>query len=561
MELKEYIVPLRKWWWLILSATLVATLASFMVARQQPDIFRARTTLTIGRAIDNPNPTGTEFWLTQQLAQTYAEIASREPVRTATMEALGLTWLPEIAVRAVPETQLIEITVNDTSPVRAQAVANESARQLILQSPTSTEQEEQSRQAFINEQLDGLETRIIETQDEIADKQEELAGVFSARQISDLQSQIAGLQAKLTTLQTNYANMLSNTQQGAINTLTTIEPAVLPLIPVGPKTMTTVLVAAAIGFTLAAGAAYLLEYLDDSVKSPDTITKVTGLATLAGIARISEDDDGGKLVSLSQPRSPTTEAYRVLRTGIQYSTVDNPNQIRLMVTSPSPSEGKSLTVANLAVVMAQAGNNILVIDADLRRPVQHKLFRLPQKGGLTTLLLEANLDPSSDQTLKALRRVIQQTSVEGLHILTSGPIPPNPSEMLGSTKMEVALQTLEEHYDYVIIDSPPVLAVTDAMVLARHSESVLLVVDASKTRGTQLRQAATQLLASNAHVIGVVLNRLSPRSEGYYSYYYYRHSYYMEDQEEEPSIATPTNGKSTSRWRRQKVPKSTGEIK
>jgi len=561
MELKEYIVPLRKWWWLILSATLVATLASFMVARQQPDIFRARTTLTIGRAIDNPNPTGTEFWLTQQLAQTYAEIASREPVRTATMEALGLTWLPEIAVRAVPETQLIEITVNDTSPERAQAVANESARQLILQSPTSTEQEEQSRQAFINEQLDGLETRIIETQDEIADKQEELAGVFSARQISDLQSQIAGLQAKLTTLQTNYANMLSNTQQGAINTLTTIEPAVLPLIPVGPKTMTTVLVAAAIGFTLAAGAAYLLEYLDDSVKSPDTITKVTGLATLAGIARISEDDDGGKLVSLSQPRSPTTEAYRVLRTGIQYSTVDNPNQIRLMVTSPSPSEGKSLTVANLAVVMAQAGNNILVIDADLRRPVQHKLFRLPQKGGLTTLLLEANLDPNSDQTLKALRRVIQQTSVEGLHILTSGPIPPNPSEMLGSTKMEVALQTLEEHYDYVIIDSPPVLAVTDAMVLARHSESVLLVADASKTRGTQLRQAATQLLASNAHVIGVVLNRLSPRSEGYYSYYYYRHSYYMEDQDEEPSIATPTNGKSTSRWRRQKSRKSTGEIK
>lgn len=561
MELKEYIIPLRKWWWLILSATLVATLASFLVARQQPDIFRARTTLTIGRAIDNPNPTGTEFWLTQQLAQTYAEIASREPVRTATMEALGLTWLPEILVRAVPETQLIEITVNDTSPERAQAVANESARQLILQSPTSTEQEEQSRQAFINEQLDGLETRIIETQDEIAHNQEELAGVFSARQVSDLQSQIAGLQAKLTTLQTNYATMLSNTQQGAINTLTIIEPAALPQIPIGPRTMTTVIVAAAIGFTFATGAAYLLEYLDDSVKSPDTVTKVTGMATLAGIARINEDDDGGKLIALSHPRSPTTEAYRVLRTGIQYSMVDNPNQIRLLVTSPSPSEGKSLTVANLSVVMAQAGNNVLVIDADLRRPVQHKLFRLPQRGGLTTLLLEANLDPNSDQTLKALRRVIQQTSVEGLHILTSGPIPPNPSEMLGSAKMEVALQTLEEHYDYVIIDSPPVLAVTDATVLSRLSDSVLLVVDSSKSRGTQLSQAAEQLSASNAHIIGVVLNRLSPRSKGYYSYYYYRHSYYLEDQEEEPSITTPTNGKSTSRWRRQKAPKSADEIK
>ncbi len=550
MELREYIAPLKKWWWLIVLATIVATVASYLAARQQPDVFRARTTLMIGRAIENPNPTGTEFWLTQQLAQTYAEIAAREPVRVATMETLGLSWLPEITVRAVPQTQLLEISVNDTSPERAQAVANELARQLILQSPTSTEQDEQSRQEFVNLQLDELETKITETQGEITQKQEELAGVFSARQIAELQGQISALQTKLNTLQSNYANLLANTQQGAINTLTIIEVAGLPRTPIGPRTSTTVLVAAAIGFALAAGAAYLLEYLDDSVKSPEIITKISGVPTLAGIARIDEDEDGDKLVAMTQPRSPTTEAYRVLRTGIQFSSIDNPDQVTLMVSSASPAEGKSLTVANLSIVMAQAGHNVLVIDADLRRPVQHKLFRLPQKGGLTTLLLEVTLDSGSEKTLMALRRVIQPTSIEGLHILSSGPIPPNPSEMLGSTKMEMILNMLAEQYDYIIIDSPPILAVTDAVVLSRRTDGVLLVVDASRTRGTQLKQATEQLMASSAHLIGVVLNRLSPRSDSYYSYYYYRHSYYIDEPEKVESSASTINGKT--RWRRRR---------
>ena len=318
MELTEYLNPLRKWWWLLVAATIIALVASFIATGQQPDFYRARATLMIGRAIENPNPTGTEFWLTQQLAQTYAEIASREPVRTATMESLGLTWLPEIAVRALPDTQLIEISTSDTSPVRAQAVTNELARQLILQSPTSPEQEEQSRQTFVSTQLDGLENRITETETELNGRQEELTAAFSARQIADLQNQISALQTKLTTMQSNYANLLSNTRQGAINSLTIIEPASLPTTTIGPNTWTTVLIAGAIGFTLAAGAAYLLEYLDDSITSPDQVTQVTGLPALAGIARISDHDEDGKLIAISHPRSPTTEAYRVLRTGIQF---------------------------------------------------------------------------------------------------------------------------------------------------------------------------------------------------------------------------------------------------
>lgn len=553
MEVLELLAPIRRWWWLIVASTLIAAGASYFVGRQQPDVYQARTTLMIGRAIENPNPSGSEFWLTQQLAQTYAEIAGREPVRVGTMDALGLEFLPDIAVRAIPDTQLIEIRINDTSPVRAQIVADEFARQLTLQSPGNADSDEESRQAFIETQLDELENRILETGDEIRDKQQSLAVAFSARQIDELQGHIAGLQAKQTTLQANYASLLASTSRGAINSINVIEAAALPRTPVGPGISASVVAAAAIGFVLATAAAYLLEYIDDSIVSPDDVARVTSVPTLAGIARIEEDDDGGKLIALSQPRSPTTEAYRVLRSGIQFSSVDNPDQARLMVTSANPSEGKSLTVANLAIVMAQAGLNVLIVDADLRRPVQHKTFRMPQKGGLTNLLLEIDLSATDAEVLAAMKRAIQPTQVEGLHLLTSGPIPPNPSELLGSAKMEMMINTLAMQYDYVVLDSPPVLAVTDATVLSRRVEGVLLVIDAGSTRRGHLKQATEQLDAANANVMGVVLNRLSSRSDSYYTYYYYRHAYYLDDSAELDLDSKPANGRSTSSRRRIRI--------
>lgn len=549
MELIEFVTPIRRWWWLILIATLLAAGASYYVGSQQPDVYQARTTLMIGSAIENPNPSGSEFWLAQQLAQTYAEVAEREPVRQGTMEALNLTFLPDISIGSIPDTQLIEIRVNDTSPPRAVAVANEYAHQLMLQSPTNSDEQDSSRQEFIEQQLDELEVTILATSDEIKEKQEALVGVFSASQIQELQSQISTLQAKQTTLQANYANLLASLGRGAINSINVIERATRATL-VGAGIASSVVAAGAIGLLLATAAAYLLEYLDDTVVSPDDVAKVSSVPTLAGIARIDEDDEGDRLITITQPRSPTSEAYRVLRSGIQFSSVDNPDQARLMITSANPSEGKSLTVANLAVVMAQAGLNVLVVDADLRRPVQHKTFRMPQKGGLTNLLLEIDLTASDAEVLSAMKRAIQPTQVEGLHLLTSGPIPPNPSELLGSAKMEKTISTLARQYDYVVIDSPPVLAVTDAAVLSRRVEGVLLVVDAGKTRRGHLRQAIQQLEAANAHLMGVVLNRLSPRSDGYYTYYYYRHAYYLDESADMDLDEAPKNGSSRRTRRR-----------
>lgn len=559
MEIKEIISPLLKWWWLLLASTLVAAVSSYLAVSQQPSIFVAETTLMIGSAIEDPNPSGNQLWLGQQLATTYADIAGREPVRQATMEMLGLTWLPKYNVRPLNNTQLMVISVEDTDPVRVMAVANELAHQLILKSPTNS-QDNLERQAFINQQLDDLQVKIQDTQDDITDKQDELTNMVSARQIADAQNQIAAFQTKLNTLQSNYASLLSNTQQGALNTLTVIEPASVPSKPVGPDIPMTVLSSLAIGFVLAAAAAYLLEYLDNSIKGPEDVKKLSNLPTLAGIAHISGERYRDKLITVKHPRSPISEAYRSLRTNIQFSTIDHPNRAVLLVTSPSPTEGKSVTIANLGVVLAQAGHKTLIIDADLRRPVQHRIFQLSNKHGITDFLLEVNEEEIQDQMQSLLSWCVQKTDVDGLHVITSGALPPNPSELLGSEKMKKTLSSLSRIYNYILLDSPPGLVVTDAAVLSAQADGVILVLNADSTTKNQLQQIVGQFDGINkkSGLLGVVLNDLTHKRDGYYyNYYYYKKSYYYR---EETAAYDMEGGNGSARVLNNKIMKGLSSI-
>src|SRR5687767_1558914 len=200
MELNKYIFPLRKWWWLLVASTLIAAIFSSLSTLRQPKIYQARTTLMIGTTINNPNPSSNELFLGQQLAGAYADLANREIILNATKNALGMDQLPEYFARALPNTQLIEIAVNDTDPARAQTVANELAAQLILLSPISAQPEGQGRQEFIHERLNNLEAQIKETEAEIEKLQEELANTVSAQQIDDKQNQISSLQSKLSAM-------------------------------------------------------------------------------------------------------------------------------------------------------------------------------------------------------------------------------------------------------------------------------------------------------------------------------------------------------------------------
>ncbi|WP_054957478.1 CpsD/CapB family tyrosine-protein kinase [Paenibacillus dakarensis] len=216
------------------------------------------------------------------------------------------------------------------------------------------------------------------------------------------------------------------------------------------------------------------------------------------------------LIVLSNPRSPITEAYRSLRTNIDFSSVDERTQV-IMVTSTGPEEGKSTVVANLAVTYAQGERKVLLIDADMRKPTVHRTFQLTNKMGLSSILSrQCNLE-----------EVIQESEVPNLYVMTAGPIPPNPAEMLNSKRMTNLMQLLREQFDMILIDTPPVLAVTDAQLLASNSDGVLMVINSGKVKKDVALKAKENLLRVNARILGVVLNNVKRKTSEEYYYYYY----------------------------------------
>jgi tyrosine-protein kinase len=514
MELNKYIFPLRKWWWLVAASTLIAAVFSSLSVLRQPAIYQARTTLMIGTSINNPNPSSSELYLGQQLAASYADLANRELVLNATKNSLGMDQLPEYMARALPNTQLIEITVNDIDPARAQIVANELAAQLILLSPISAQPEEQGRQEFIHQRLNNLEAQIEETEAEIEKLQGELAETFSAQQINDRENQIASLQSKLNTLENNYGLLLSNTQQGAVNTLAIIESAELPTYPIGPVKGLTILLAAAVGFVLAACEAYLLEYLDDTVKTPDSVVRLFSAPIIGHIFEQADGMNENGLYDGEHSNHPLTEPFRALRTLIDFAETDQPLK-KILITSPDVGDGKTSVAVNLALSMAQKDKKVFLVDADLRKPKIHELFKLPNNKGLADLVsAQASFDWKI--RIKEIRKVA---------VLTAGPTPPDPARLLSSEKMDRFLSELEEVADVIIIDGPPFF-VADAMILASKVDGILVLVRPGHTRRSLAKAAMEHIQLVGARVVGVVLNRIPLRGADYYAGKSYLYSYY-----------------------------------
>ena len=429
MELARYTNVLLKWWWLIVASVIVATVSSYLGVRATPGIYQSRTTLMVGQALQNPNPSQSEFYTGQVLAQSYADLARREPVLKATLEALKLPWdwtalQGMVTSRVIPGTQLLEISVLDTNPRRAKVLASEIAQQLILQSPAASDPQKEAERQFILNQVEDLKANIKSAQDEIRQLDDEMARSTSARQIQDASNRQTALQQQVSTWQATFNGLLTNLQQGTSNFLSVVEPAQIPSTPVSPGGGYTVLLAVVVGLGMSGGAAFLIEYIDDTLKTPDDVRHALGLTTLAKVGRIDGQDYPGKLVTVKQPRSPAAAAYRPLRTNLHFGAVDRPVST-LMVTSPGPKEGKSLVAANLAVAMAQSGKRVILVDADLWRPTQHHIFERDNAGGLTTVLLQSDANPPV---------ALQPGPVENLSLLLSGPLPPNPSDLLGSRR-------------------------------------------------------------------------------------------------------------------------------
>lgn len=221
--------------------------------------------------------------------------------------------------------------------------------------------------------------------------------------------------------------------------------------------------------------------------------------------------EGLNLIAHNDLKNPATEAYRVIRTSIQFAQAGKELKT-LAVTSCMPNDGKSITVANLAVVLTQAGKSVLLIDCDMRNPTVHKNFNLSNKVGLSSCISMGT----------ALPDAVQKTSIEGLYALTGGVIPPNPSELLGSEQMKNVLQRAKEQYDYVLIDTPPVMPVTDALIVSRFVDGMILVIASAEVKVEMARDVKNQLVNAGANILGVVLNKVRSEHHGYgYGYYYY----------------------------------------
>jgi polysaccharide biosynthesis transport protein len=521
MEIREYAHIARKWLWLFVLATVVAAVSAWVATRFMPRQYRSQTTLLVGRPTASTSPDFQDLYLGRSLAETYAQMASREPVIQDAIAAMGLQtdWQmvkSMVQAAAVPGTQLLEIRVIDTEPNRAQVIANALAASLIKKSPTPGQQAKQQSAAFVIDQQAKLQAQIKTAETEVADLDAKIGLETSARAIADLQNRKQTRQTQIESWRQQYAGMDATVNGDTVNSLAVIEPAA-PGAQVGPNVKMNVLLAALIGFGLALGAVLLLEYMDDTVKTAEQAEKklgLSGLATVDLMSDLQQRKDG--LVTILTPRSPTAEAFRTLRTNLQFSLLHQPHDA-LLVTSANPGEGKSTVAANLAVVTAQSGRRVILVDADLRRPSLHRFFGLTNSLGMTSLLLDPGL------TLDDAVQEIEQ--VPGLGVLTSGPLPPNPAEVLGSPRMADLLERLRERADLAVIDSPPLLVVTDAAVLSTRVSGTVLVVDSGATRTDTARKAVDVLAKVGVKALGVVVNKLNPSTVRGYYYYADRYRY------------------------------------
>jgi succinoglycan biosynthesis transport protein ExoP len=356
------------------------------------------------------------------------------------------------------------------------------------------------------------------------------------------------LKQEVDTAKTLYNDFLQKTSQAKVqvaqqhNNLRLIQPARVPKSPLGPSHFRTILLGLILSTGAGVGLAYFLEYLDNTIKTVEDVGRYVRLPALGvipaiaaagngkaasprkGMRLIAEGEsaveslealDPARHVMLFDNLSSAAEAYRAVRTSILLSAASRPPKI-ILVTSGQPGEGKTTTAVNTAVSLTQLGASVLLMDCDLRKPMIHKLFALDQAQGLSTYL-------SSDVKIE---RVVHNAQIPKLDLLPCGPIPPNPSELISSEKMKGLLQIMSERYDHILIDSPPLMNVSDSVILSSMVDGVILVVHGGKSPRSIAQRARQELVNVGAKIFGVVLNNVDLRREGYERYYYSR--YYSE---------------------------------
>jgi capsular exopolysaccharide synthesis family protein len=513
----------RRWLWLLALAPALAALASLLVSLRLPPVYEGTAKLLVTPAQSPGGVASYNDVLTaERLTRTYAEVLKTRPVVEAAVRQVGLDLpyeqaLARLEVKPLRETQLVQVSARAPEPGQAAQLANTLAAVFIQQTQATQSGRFAASRESLARQVEGLAA-------ELAERARQIDHLRAAESSASRDGQLARLQGELAQLQQSHATAVRSYEDVRVaeargsDLLALVEPAAAPAGPVSPRVALNVLLAGGLGLGLGLGLALALERLDDRLLSAARLRRFAGLEALASVAVLPPD--APRTVD-RVPASPPTgtgtgleaahaaEAYRLLRANLQFAALERPLRT-LLVTSAAAGDGKSTTAANLAVVLAQAGQRVLLVDADLRRPTQHQVFGLPNRSGLTTLLLEEERPAAS---------VCLRTRVAGLSVLPSGALPPNPGELLGSARMRRRLAELRELADVVVIDSPPTLPVSDPALLAGQADGTLLVVNAQRTRGQQAAQAVATLQQAGATLMGAVLNRAKREGGAYYGYY------------------------------------------
>ncbi len=447
---------------------------------------------------------------------------------------------------ANPRLQQLDGQIHALTQKFKEEFAQHAAEDLV--GPQALHDELYLRKFEVEASLQALQPKVASLQEIVADYTRKLESLPEKKLVLARLQRSAQVEEKIYLMMKQKYEELRITEVGQLGDVRIIEPAEIPEEPLGPNKKLNLILGMLFGLSLGVGLAFLIDMLDNSVRTVEDLERM-GQPVLGSIPFIKEAEAlqrlktslngsangvhngsangnahapangegwrmAARLISHFAPKSPIAEAYRTLRTNIQYTHIDKPLRT-LLVTSPGPGDGKSTSVANLAIVMAQMGTKVLLIDADLRRPVLHSVFKLDRRIGLSNVLAGR----------AEFSEAIAPTDIDNLHVMTCGTLPPNPSELLGSSTMQRTIEALKSEYEIVLFDSPPAIAVTDAAVLARLVDGVFLVVKAGHTNKEATFRAHTLLQQVKARVLGTLLNSVKMESM-YGSYYYYYHYHY-----------------------------------
>ncbi|MHB0878130.1 MAG: polysaccharide biosynthesis tyrosine autokinase [Anaerolineae bacterium] len=521
--------------WLLLLTLLVGAAIALWYTLAQPLRFSTEATVQIASANPAADPQ-TAVGLADALAPTLVAYMGTQTFASQVIlrSELSMTTtdlLSRVEVWHVEGTALLKVRAVSNFAQQAERIANGVAETLVavtneqLRSQVqTTAQDDPARQSFLQQSQEDLQyysqlARDIQTR--LDEFRSQPSSASRDEGIALLTQELVSVQDAVNQLRTVAIQMGASSatiQQPYV--ISVLDPAALPIVPVPRPLLGNLLLGLAIALVAGTALALLPESLDYTVATPEELEETLGITTLGAIARIgsseTEDDPIERLVARNYPRSPIAEAFRTLRTNIRFARPDRP-RATILITSTQPGEGKSLVAANLAVAIAQEGRIAIVIDADLRRPTLHRFFGWPNRAGFTSLIMDESL---------TVEDVLQPTDVPGLSVITSGPLPPNPLDMLASKRADSLLKQVKQMCDTLVLDSPPVLSVTDALLLAVHADSALLVANARGTRRDRIVKAYETLKRSGVDVIGAVINRVRQSDLGYYySHYYYGYYY------------------------------------